>query len=238
VHTLNIPEPVKTNEETVSKSHEVLDFEHSHERFGRSPSILVSPASSFPTTMPCCGKPSPPRMSNSSKPLPQQSGAVGTQPGLQPMMMEKPTQFNHVSPPPQVHANAFNPNAPFQQPQTTGNQQQWHTTPSPPPRTTNDFGSFNTGASSTAFGPSTFNGSMLSGQTPYNTSPQASLLRSASPPASNMLYGQPKGAPQDEGKMSVSIDFGMSFRFQLLLPIAYCHFLGTTFSGVVSSRYP
>ena len=171
------------------------------------------PASSFPTTMGCCGTKSTPQISNSGKPVSQHSGSVSTQPASQPMM-EKPSQFNHVnhvSPPPQVHTNTFNPNAPFQQPQLTGNQQQWHTTPSPPPKTTNDFGSFNTATSSTAFGASTFNSSMLSGQTPYTASPQASLLRSASPPASNMLYGQTKGAPQDEGKMSVSIDFGKSF---------------------------
>jgi len=158
--------------------------------------------------MSCCGSKSSPRLSN--KPLPQIKGTVAAQPASQPMM-QKPAQFNqlsNVSPPPQVHTGSFT-NTPFQQPQATGNQQQWHTIPSPPPKTTNEYGSFNT-ASSTAFGPSTFNGSMLNGQTPYTTSPQASLLRSASPTA---LYGQNKGAPQDEGKMSVSIDFGMSCRF-------------------------
>jgi hypothetical protein len=56
---------------------------------------------------------------------------------------------------------------------------------------------------------------------------------------SNMLYGQPKGAPQqDEGKMSVSIDFGMSFRFNVAFCNSYCYVLGTTFSGVVSSHSP
>ena len=136
------------------------------------------------------------------------------QPGLQPLM-EKPIQFNqfnaNVSPPPQVHPNTFNGNpAAFQQMQMTGNQQQWgHTTPSPVPKTS-DFGSFSTAASSGAFGASPYTGSLVNGQTPY-TSPQTSILRSASPP-SNMLYAQPMNSiQQDEGKMSVSIDFGMSF---------------------------
>jgi len=160
--------------------------------------------------MSCCGSKSSPHLS--SKPLPNSKGNVAVQPASQPMM-QKPTQFNqlsNVSPPPQVHSSFTN--TPFQQPQTTGNQQQWHTTPSPPPKT-NEYGSFNTATPSTAFGASAFSGSMVNGQTPYTTSPQASLLGSASPPGSNILYGQTKGAPQDEGKMSVSIDFGMSFAF-------------------------
>ena len=144
------------------------------------------------------------------------------QPGLQPVM-EKPIQFNqfsaNVSPPPQVHANTFNGNPAAFQMQMMGNQQQWgHATPSPIPKTS-EFGSFNTTTSSGAFGASAYSGSPANGQTPY-TSPQTSILRSASPP-SNMLYGQPM--QQDEGKMSVSIDFGMDLSlstslFPFLMP--------------------
>jgi hypothetical protein len=179
--------------------------------------------------MSCCGTAKEKPSVANSKSLPRTTGAVATQPGLQPMMEKPPAQFNQftpsVSPPPQVHSNSFNV-TPFQQPQMTGNQQQqqqWaHTTPSPAPRTTSDFGSFNTATSSTAFGASTFQGSLLNGQTPY-ASPQASLLRSTSPPSSNMLYGQPKAnTDQDEGKMSVSIDFGIIFSL-FTSQFADCH---------------
>jgi hypothetical protein len=73
--------------------------------------------------------------------------------------------------------------------------------------------------SSTGFGASTFNGSMVTGQTVCYL-PKASLLRTAGPPVSNMHYGQPKGAQQDEGKMSVSIDFGTIFALDIVFAIS------------------
>lgn len=168
--------------------------------------------------MSCCGT-AKEKPGLSGQRIPQNTGIVTSQPQLQPMM-EKSPQFNQllsVSPPPQVHTNTFNNNTGFQQPQMTGNQQWGHTSPSTPPKTLNDFGSFNTATSSTALGASAYSGSLVNSQASHTT-PQASFLRSASPPSSNILYGQPNGAPQhDEGKMSVSIDFGKSFAFSSLL---------------------
>jgi len=105
--------------------------------------------------------------------------------------------------------------AAYQQSQMTSSRQWEQATPSPPPQSTSDFGSFNAATSSTPFGALAYDRSLLKDQTSYPSS-QASL-RSASPPTSNMPFGQPNDTPQqDEGKMSVSIDFGTSFAFTLL----------------------
>jgi len=186
--------------------------------------------------MSCCGNAKEPGISN-SQPTPQHGGMVTAQPRGQPMM-EKPAPFMQpgISPPPQVHANTFNPNAPFQQPQNTGPH--WGSG-APTPMNASEFGSFNTATTATAFTGSAYNGSTFNVQTGF-TSNTPSAMRSSSPPMSNMVSSSPMPqsrmaqSHQDEGKMSISIDFGefhYSARFLFLILIYY---QGTTFSGVVS----
>jgi hypothetical protein len=170
-----------------------------------------------------------------TKALPQKTEMVVTQPGLQPTM-EEPVQsdkFSGVSTPPRVHTSTVDAHGAYQQPQMTGNEWEQGSTPSPP-RTRSDFEYFNTASSSNPFGSLTYDLSPLRGETLY-TSSQLSLPFS-SPPTSNMSSGQPTPL-QDQGKMSVAIDFG-TISLSAALPIFDYHVLGTTFSGVVCSHSP
>lgn len=168
--------------------------------------------------MSCCGSAKEPGISN-SKPAPQHVGMVTAQPRGQPMMQQPA-----ISPPPQVHSNTFNPNAPFLQQQNTGPQ--WGSSGAPTPM--NDFGSFNTATTQTAFNGSAYN-------------PSTFNMRTASPAVSNMVSSPPmpqsrlsQSSQPDEGKMSISIDFG---KFHITRPFLHIFIFttkGTTFSGVVS----
>lgn len=137
--------------------------------------------------MGCCGtEKEEPSLSN-SKPAPHR-GTVTAQPGQQPVL-EKPMGYfqQPVSQLPQAHTNTF-PNAAYQQQQSTGPQ--WGQ---------NEYGSFNTATSTT------FNGSAFNQGFPISTStsPMSNL-----PAAMARMSQYPVEAEKDEGKMSVSIDFG------------------------------
>jgi len=157
------------------------------------------------TTMSCCGSAKEPGIAN-SKPAPQHMGMVTAQPRGQPMMHQPA-----ISPPPQVHPNTFNPGAQFQQQQNTGTQ--W-TSGAPTPMNASEFGSFNTATTATAFNGSAYNPSTFNVQTGF-ASNTPSVMRTSSPAMSNMVSSTPmpqsrlsQSSPPDEGKMSVSIDFG------------------------------
>ncbi|CAA7262612.1 unnamed protein product [Cyclocybe aegerita] len=171
--------------------------------------------------MSCCGEPkNKPSLYNNGA-GPQNTGTITTQPGSQPAL-EKPLYFQqpNISPPPAVHANHTN----FHQ--QAG--QSWSNSPSPPP--TNDFGAMNTGGGfgsppmqpslGHSFG-STFNGSnfnVANGFSPANQpllpppathTPQLSISSPFN--TTSIPVNQPSAPVQDEGKMSISIDFGTTF---------------------------
>lgn len=167
--------------------------------------------------MSCCGQPKDKAPAN-SKPLPPQPGPIVAQPTFQPGL-EKPQFFQQpsISPPPAVHANAFNANAfsanGFQQP----GQPSWGQSPSPP--LASDFGTLNNSpmpSTTPTFNGSTYNGSTFNVNSGFSSMSQPFMLPksahsghmsvSTSPqPMGQTLTG---GQAQDEGKMSISIDFG------------------------------
>ncbi|PPQ68984.1 hypothetical protein CVT25_009169 [Psilocybe cyanescens] len=163
--------------------------------------------------MSCCGEP------NNNNPaanraLPQHTGGtIVNQPGYTPGL-EKPQYFQQpsISPPPAIHANAFSANG--QQHQTIQQQQTgWGQSPSPPP---NDFGQMNGASTNTTFN-GTYNGASFNVNNGFSAS-NTPLMRPGSahtpsmsistPPPPNAL---PNAPVQDEGKMSISIDFGTTF---------------------------
>ena len=168
--------------------------------------LCLSVFSHFRHTMPCCGEPRKDEKGFSNRPIPQQTGPVVTQPGLQPPLhFQQPS----VTPPP-IHASGFPQNG-F----GTHVQAPWSHSPSPPPA--NDFGAQHgllTGSTNlpgSTYTGSTFNVNASPAQPPF-TRP-LSAQRAQSPP----LAGLPPGAspptlpaPRDEGRMSIAIDFGKS----------------------------
>jgi hypothetical protein len=165
--------------------------------------------------MSCCGSPKDSAPAN-SKPQTQHTGPIVTQPTFQPGL-EKPQFFQQpsISPPPAVHANnSFTVNG-FQQP----GQPAWGQSPSPP--LANDFGTLTNSSPMPSTTPtfnngSTYNGSTFNVNSGFSSMSQPMMLpRSAhmghmsistSPaPVVQQLTGS---QAQDEGKMSISIDFG------------------------------
>ncbi|KAF9558515.1 hypothetical protein CPC08DRAFT_743329 [Agrocybe pediades] len=169
--------------------------------------------------MSCCGEPKD--VSGMNRPQPFQVAPVTTQPGFNPTM-QQPQSFQQPSipPPPPVHANGFGTTNGLRQQQTG-----WSQSASPPP--TNDFAQLNqhlTGPGMNPTNGSTYNGSSFNVNSGFSSinqplmrpgsahSPHMSMTTppplSTSPP-----LGIPQGtAPvQDEGKMSISIDFGTTF---------------------------
>ena len=140
--------------------------------------------------MGCCGsEKEEPSLSN-SKSAALTTGTVTTQPGQHPVL-EKPNgyfQQHGLSQLPQA------PNAAYQQ-QNTGPQ--WGQT-----NPANEYGSFNT-ATSTTFNGSTFNQGFPSTTA---TSPMSNIQNL--PAAMAKMSQYPVEPEKEEGKMSVSIDFG------------------------------
>ena len=150
--------------------------------------------------MGCCGTDKEEPSLSNSKSAALTTGTVTVQPGQHPVL-EKPNGYfqQHGSPLPQV------PNAAYQQQQSTGPQ--WgQTTPSPK---MNEYGSFNT-ATSTTFNGSTFNQGFPTSTT--STSPMPNLQNL--PAAMARMSQYPVEPEKDEGKMSVSIDFGKYVVFE------------------------
>jgi len=150
--------------------------------------------------MGCCGtEKEEPSLSN-SKTAALTTGTVTTQPGQHPVL-EKPNgyfQQHGLSQLPQV------PNAAYQQQQSTGPQ--WgQTNPSP---NMNEYGSFNT-PTPTTFNGSTFNQGFSS---TTSTSPMSNIQNL--PAAMARMSQYPVEPEKDEGKMSVSIDFGKCVVFE------------------------
>ncbi|KAH9476914.1 Heat shock 70 kDa protein 12B [Psilocybe cubensis] len=164
--------------------------------------------------MSCCGEPkdaNPPQ----NRALPQHTGGtIVNQPGYTPGL-EKPQYFQQpsISPPPAIHANAFSVNG--QQQQIIQQQQTgWGGSPSPPPM--NDFAQMNGASTNTAVN-GTYNGASFNVNNGFSAS-NAPLMRPGSAHNRNMSISTPPlpnsqsivPAP-DEGKMSISIDFGTTF---------------------------
>ncbi|KAF9529066.1 hypothetical protein CPB83DRAFT_790568 [Crepidotus variabilis] len=180
--------------------------------------------------MSCCGTPKDKSGVTNKGQVPQPTGApVTTQPGFTPGLEKQLFQQPNLSPPPQAFLNSNGQNGSFMQ-QHTGGQQggnltpQWTGSPSPPPgqhmMNPSDYGTLNTASTATAYNGSTFNGSSFNAQTgSFVGSPQMGMV-TPPPLAATPLPGQGRLAAQitgqqqpaaDEGKMSVSIDFGTTF---------------------------
>jgi len=163
--------------------------------------------------MSCCGEPKTNAPANSN-PRPQPTGPIVTQPTSQPGLEKPFFQQPSISPPPAVHANAFTVNG-FQQP----GQPAWGQSPSPP--LANDFGTLTNSpmpSNTPTFNGSTYNGSTFNVNNGFSSMSQPFMRPtsshspdiSVSTPAltSTSLMGKTGGQIQDEGKMSISIDFG------------------------------
>jgi len=166
--------------------------------------------------MSCCGEPKDKPGASNSKPQAIPNGHVTTQPGLHPGL-EKPQFYQQpsLSPPPAAHTNPFGANN-FQVAQQQTGQTAWGNSPSPPPM--NDFGSMNTATTQTYNG-STYNGSTFNVQNGFSSVNQPLMHLSAAHTPQMSLSSSPMGNQttnmgqlstqiQDEGKMSISIDFG------------------------------
>jgi hypothetical protein len=159
--------------------------------------------------MSCCGEPKVNAPANREPQSQQPTRPIVTQPNFQPGL-EKPQFFQQpsISPPPAVYANAFTANG-LQQP----GQPAWGQSPSPP--LANDFGTLTNSpmpSTTPTFNGSTYNGSTFNVSSGFSSMSQP-LMRPTSAHSRHMsdstppLMGQ-AGPAQDEGKMSISIDFG------------------------------
>ncbi|KAF8154010.1 hypothetical protein B0H34DRAFT_74131 [Crassisporium funariophilum] len=178
--------------------------------------------------MNCCGEPKDgPNATNNQRP--QHAGPVVNQPIYHPGL-EKPQYFQqpNISPLPVAHTNAFPQNGLQQSYQQPGSYQQagWSHSPSPPPL--NEFGGMNAASATLlqsntpTFTGSTYNGSNFSVANGFSSMNQP-LVRPPSAHSPHMSLstpgmttspsplGQPNATIQDEGKMSISIDFGTTF---------------------------
>ncbi|KAG5638936.1 hypothetical protein H0H81_008436 [Sphagnurus paluster] len=130
--------------------------------------------------------------------------SLAQQPAPHPAL-EKPLAYQQptISPPPPAHP----------MPMQNGSPAPWNSPPSP----VNQFGSY-TPSASPPLANGSYNGSMFNGSTAYSSTGDT-LVRPGSAymssyqgtPGPRMSLAPPKAAspPPDEGKMSVSIDFGM-----------------------------
>ncbi|KAF9054273.1 hypothetical protein BJ165DRAFT_1522813 [Panaeolus papilionaceus] len=178
--------------------------------------------------MSCCGSPkhAPPVQNNLQNQW-QQPGTINTQPGYHPGL-EKPQTFQqpNLAQPPQAYANNFNTGNGLQSPPPGA----WNPTPSPPPQTT-DFASLNGHSSplmAASTGTGTYAGTTLNGsnfssntafspqngmqQLPKAPTPAMTITpnRGFSPPPQPQIPSMPMQS-EDDGKLSISIDFGTTF---------------------------
>lgn len=150
------------------------------------------------------------------------AGTISTQPGFQPGL-EKPATFHQpsLSPPPQAHSNTFATNG-FQEAQFQQHLLQQQSG-------LNDFGALqmqqNTGpgglppGAGFANGMQTYNGSTFNVANGFSAANQPLVRPSSSHSPGLSLStlptqytGTPNKVAPDEGKMSISIDFGASCR--------------------------
>jgi hypothetical protein len=199
--------------------------------------------------MSCCGEPANNSKEPSNRPTQHNPQSVTRQPGPHPgpQFQNQPASFqqpNITAPAPTHQFNGFAQNSLQQQP--------WEPKPSPGPQ----FNPYQPSSSPPLSTPSpggwngsqnTYNGTNGSYSTTGNQpliSPSPAQLRSSSvspgltspPPIRPPSRDQQSYAPpSDEGKMSVSIDFG-PFPFHWSTLSSFSYFIaGTTFSGVVSN---
>ncbi|PPR00589.1 hypothetical protein CVT26_009864 [Gymnopilus dilepis] len=167
--------------------------------------------------MSCCGEPNT-KNNATNRVQPQSTGTVVNQPGYAPSMAQ-PQFFQQpsISPPPPAQVNTFGANG-FQQ---TLQQPAWSHAATPPPMndfgqvTANNTGSAMHGTMGTFNG--TYNGSSFNVANGFSSvgpplahpghshSPSMSMSTSPPPPR------PPSAPPQDEGRLSISIDFGTTF---------------------------
>lgn len=167
--------------------------------------------------MSCCGEPKEQNTNNgqashvvnsitNQQPLPN--------PGFEKPLFQQPT----ISPPPPAHTYDLN---------TISQSGGWGTSPSPPPAV-NQFGSYTQSATPLPVSASTFNESVYNGSNGFSMNEPLVRPGSAhqpwgpgSPPPHMMLSPPPRphtqSPPLDEGKMSISIDFGMSVGSHVVL---------------------
>lgn len=179
--------------------------------------------------MSCCGEPNNAPVPENRAVNTYNNQTVNQQPTPHPGFQGQPISFQqpNISSPPNAYSqNSFGPNGVgqsgfqqpngFQQPQQNG----WSHSPSPPPM--NQFGQPNQ-PNLHAPTPSTYNASTNSYGTmapllqpsPVHTPSQGFRSSTASPPGQMVSPAVPPPQqafkpPSDEGKMSVSIDFGPS----------------------------
>lgn len=199
----------------------------------------------------CCGQSKTDTVVTNRQPL-LNGGLITNQPTFHPQpnnVFQQPS----LSPPPVAHPNTFSPNG-FQQQngfqhqsgfqQQVGFQQQnsfqqqqpaWGQSHSPPPM--NEYGATPISQATTlpTFTGTTYNGSQFdaaSGFSPMNqpiTLPKSLQSPHSPPPQLNAPVPRSNAPPiQDEGKMSISIDFGMCQHItlpQTLIFVQAQHFL-------------
>lgn len=172
--------------------------------------------------MSCCGEPKGKDDAPTNGATRQMAGTISTQPGFQPGL-EKPATFHQpsLSPPPQAHSNTFATNG-FQEAQFQQHLLQQQSG-------LNDFGALqmqqNTGpgglppGAGFANGMQTYNGSTFNVANGFSAANQPLVRPSSSHSPGLSLStlptqytGTPNKVAPDEGKMSISIDFGASCR--------------------------
>lgn len=182
--------------------------------------------------MSCCGSPRPEG----------RSVPVGTT--QQFPVSHQPTAHPGISPFPAAERSTFRPpNVPS--PQPVHSLTPLNTTHSPPPPSTTTHGSVSTSPPPTAPQMGMFNRASVGDPTgslgplrrpspAYPASGNANLLSTHQPSAA-----APSSPPADEGKMSISIDFGERRFPDIPRRVRTdCYGPGTTFSGVVSVSAP
>lgn len=149
--------------------------------------------------MSCCGEPKDSYNDNANRQMPPSNGYVTQQPGLQPGLEKPFFQPPAISSPPPVHT--FSPNG-------YGQQSPWpQNSPSPPP-----------GAQQPVYG-HPVNGYSVNDpiirppsthQATFTPPPGSHMSMSMSPPPLSISPSSPQNTQPsaDEGKMSISIDFG------------------------------
>ncbi len=183
--------------------------------------------------MSCCGEPKDTNADHSNRPISQYQPQplVTQQPSPVPYpIAQNPFQATSISSPPPVHygQNGYGSGLP------------WTSTPSPPPTNTMSMGASRPTSGHGLNGSigHSFNESMSMRRSSFGMTGSHYPSPMSPPPISTSSSARIDVAPlpPDEGKMSVSIDFGaysLLFTIPSLL-IRLC-FLGTTFSGVVRS---
>ncbi|KAF8064184.1 hypothetical protein FPV67DRAFT_1629198 [Lyophyllum atratum] len=165
--------------------------------------------------MGCCGEPAN-DTAVPQQPTPFYQGTVTQQPGLHPGLEKSPQAFQQptISTPPPAHAHNGAQNG------------AWGQTFTPPP---NQFGGYTQSTSPPLANGHSYNGSVFNASTGFSSmneplarpgSAHHTSYSSGSPPPPVSIGFSPSqvASPPDEGKMSVSIDFGTRF---IPLPQAY-----------------